>query len=704
MKNHGNLAPLMNMKTFNNISLPSCAAMLLCLGVFACGITQAQPAKMPEKLELLDNNNPALVVDLGVGLWGWAVVNDAGGAARPDLLVIAGSSAQKGTYYFQNTGRKDPATGMDIFKKGVRVGPGANDITPSHTPAGLRVTGAGYEYPDFVKSGVNTKARKKLPFTARGVHPTSGRIRGEQWSYVDFDGNGLLDLVLGVGDWTDYGWDNAYDSNGRWTNGPLRGFVYIMKNIGTNENPKYGKPFRLRADGRDIDVYGMPSPVFGDFRGTGKLDLICGEFVDGLTFFENIGTREKPEYAAGRRLTFKGVPLTMHLEMITVAAYDWNKDGRLDLIVAQEDGRVALLENTGKTIKSEVRSNLRDPAVVRELPEFLPPRFFKQEADHVKFGVGTTPVAVDWDGDGLVDIITGNTAGEIAFIKNLGGSPVKWDEPKLLEAGGAPIRIMAGYNGSIQGPAESKWGYTNIHVADWDGDGLPDIMINTIIGKILWCKNIGTRTEPKLAPPEPVRALWDGPPPKPAWNWWNPESDELVLQWRCTPYMIDIDGDRLPDLVAVDHEGYLAFFKHIARDGKHYVLPGRRIFNMKGPSEFNMRGVPNPAGPQDGPLRMNYENAGLSGRRTFCFVDWDGDGKLDLLVNSDNINFYKNVSSRPGEWIFEDMGPVDGKKLAGHSTSPTVGDFAGDGKPVLLVGDEGGFFYVLKNPNFKKSK
>lgn len=676
--------------------------LLSCLGMFACGILQAQPAKLPGRLTLLDHNNPGLVVDLGVGLWGWPVVDDARNDGHPDLFVVAGSSAQKGTFYFQNTGRKDPESGIDIFKKAVFVGPGANDITPSYTSTGLRVTGAGYEYPDFLKSGVDTKVRKKLPFTAREVHPTSGRIRGEQWSFVDFDGDGKSDLVLGVGDWTDYGWDNAYDSNGRWTNGPLHGFVYIMKNAGTNEKPRYDRPFRLRADGRDIDVYGMPSPVFGDFRGTGKLDLICGEFVDGLTFFENIGTRENPEYAAGRRLTFKGEPLTMHLEMIVVTAYDWNKDGRPDLIVAQEDGRVALLENTGNILKSEMRSNPRDPAVVRELPEFKPPRFFKQEADHVKFGILTTPVLADWDGDGLVDIVTGNSAGEFAFIKNLGGNPVKWDAPKLLEAGGAPIRIMAGYNGSIQGPAESKWGYTNIHVADWDGDGLPDVMINTIIGKILWCKNIGTRTQPKLAPPEPVRALWNGPPVKPAWNWWNPEKDELVLQWRCTPYMIDIDGDGQLDLVAPDHEGYLAYFKHIVRDGKHTVLPGQRIFRMKGPSEFNMIAVPNPDGPSNGPLRMNHGEAGRSGRRTFCFVDWDGDGKPDLLVNSVNINFYKNVSPKPGEWVFQDMGPVDEKRLAGHSTSPTVADFDGDGVPELLVGAEDGFFYQMKNPFAKQ--
>ncbi|MDF9826874.1 hypothetical protein M2447_000959 [Ereboglobus sp. PH5-10] len=668
-------------------------AIALCL---SCGFASAQPANDSSRFVRLKHNNPGLVVDLGVGLWAWPVVCDRNGDGLPDLIVVAGGSPDKGCHYFENTGKKDAETGMDIFKPAAYIGPGSGNVTASYTPDGLRVVASGYEYPDFIKNGLAQANRKKLPLTARQIHRTSGRIRGEQWSYVDYDGDGTLDLVFGVGDWTDYGWDNAYDSNGRWTNGPLHGFVYIMINKGTNAKPRYEKPVRLQADNRDIDVYGMPSPVFGDFRGTGKLDLICGEFVDGFTFYENVGTRESPKYAPGQRLSAGGAPLTMPLEMIVITACDWNKDGHLDLIVAQEDGRVALMENTGNVINSEWQPNPRGKPVAKSMPEFKPPRFFKQEADSVKFGVLTTPVAADWDGDGLVDILTGNTAGEIAFIKNLGGSPVRWAAPRLLEADGKPILIMAGYNGSIQGPAESKWGYTNIYVADWDGDGLLDIMVNSIIGNIIWYKNIGTKTSPKLAAAQPVRAIWKTGAKKPAWNWWDPKGDELVLQWRCTPYMIDIDKDGVPDLVAPDHEGYLAWFRHVVRDGEHYVMPGKRIFKMKGLSEFDSRGAANKDGPSGGALRMNYGEAGKSGRRTFHFTDWDGDGRVDLLVNSVNINFYRNVATKPGEWIFEDMGQVDSKKLAGHSTAPATWDWDGDGKEELLAGAEDGFFYLLK--------
>jgi hypothetical protein len=40
----------------------------------------------------------------------------------------------------------------------------------------------------------------------------------------------------------------------------------------------------------------------------------------------------------------------------------------------------------------------------------------------------------------------------------------KWAAPRKLEVEGQPFRVMAGQNGSIQGPAEAKWGYTTLNV------------------------------------------------------------------------------------------------------------------------------------------------------------------------------------------------------------------------------------------------
>jgi hypothetical protein len=433
---------------------------------------------------------------------------------------------------------------------------------------------------------------------------------------------------------------------------------------------------KVVAGDAPVETFGWPSPSFADFRGTGRLDLICGEFLDGFTFFENIGTRMQPKYAAGRKLkTPDGKPLTVDLEMMTPTAIDWNKDGHIDLIVGEEDGRVGFVENTGK--------------IVDGMPQFLPPRYFQQVADDLKCGALATPVGVDWDGDGDIDILCGNSAGYILFFENLSGPGVenpKWAAPKYLEAGGKVIRIMAGLNGSIQGPAEAKWGYTTLSVADWDGDGLPDLIVNSIWGKVIWFKNIGTRNHPKLAAAQPIEVEWDGPQPALAWGWLRPEGKALLTQWRTTPVAIDWNKDGLMDLIMLDQEGYLAFFERARRDGKLVLLPPKRIF-------IDETGAP---------IRLNARSAGASGRRKFTIADWDGDGRLDFLVDGKNVDWWRNIETRDGKVMLKNMGPLDTRILAGHDTSPTTVDWNGDGIPDLLVGAEDGHLYYLRNPGTAK--
>src|SRR5690606_11105675 len=149
-----------------------------------------------------------------------------------------------------------------------------------------------------------------------------------------------------------------------------------------------------------------------------------------------------------------------------------------------------------------------------------------------------------------------------------GGNPPSWARPELLKADGEVVRLKAGYGGSIQGPAEAKWGYTTLSVADWDGDGLLDIIINSIWGRVEWLKNIGTKKNPVLMKPVPVKVFWEeGSIPKPKWNWWHPQEDELATQWRTTPFAIDWNKDGMTDLIMLDHEGYLALFERTSRGG-----------------------------------------------------------------------------------------------------------------------------------------
>lgn len=635
-----------------------------------------------QDLPRVQYNHADLVVDLGVGLWAWPLPMDYDEDGDLDLVVACPDLPYRGIYFFENPGGNEE---MPVFKPGVRLGTSARNLQLSEVAGEAVVMGPGTVYEDFRKNGLEKAKTIPLDIDLKAMH---GRTRANQWKYLDYDADGDQDLIIGIGVWEDYGWDNAYNEDGQWKNGPLHGYVYLADNQGTDAQPKYAALQKLMAGNAPIDVYGMPSPNFADFDGDGDLDLICGEFMDGFTYFQNTGSRSQPKFEVGKRLQHQRQDIRMDLQMITPVSIDWNKDGHIDLIVGDEDGRVALVKNTGK--------------VENGIPLFLPPNYFQQEAADLKFGALVTPFSFDWDADGDEDLICGNTAGYIGFIENLdGANPPTWAPPVYLKADDQVIRPMAGGNGSIQGPCEAKWGYSTLSVADWDQDGLPDILLNSIWGKVIWYENVGTLQEPRLTAARPVTVEWEGPNPKPAWNWWAPQGNELATQWRTTPYAIDWNQDGLTDLVMLDHEGYLTFFERYQENGQLRLKAPVRIFRAKGESVFDGKNRPQ-EGPQNESLQLNNKIGGSSGRRKFCFVDWDQDGRLDLLVNSVSVNFFKNMGvDRGGKVMLQDMGPLTDMELAGHTTSPTVVDWDKNGIPDLLIGAEDGRFYYLKNPNEK---
>jgi hypothetical protein len=156
----------------------------------------------------------------------------------------------------------------------------------------------------------------------------------------------------------------------------------------------------------------------------------------------------------------------------------------------------------------------------------------------------------------------------------------------------------------------------------------------------------------------------------------------LLTQWRTTPVVHDFNQDGLQDLVMLDHEGYLAFFERERRDTAVVVKSPRRAF----------------VGEDGQPIRLNPGTAGRSGRRKLCVTDWDGDGRLDLLLNSANADFLKQVDHKNGLWVMKNAGTLAQKNIEGHDVSPTTVDFDGNGIPDFVGGAEDGRFYYLRNP------
>lgn len=576
---------------------------------------------------------------LAVGLWAYPAALDMDRDGDPDLVAACTDRPYNGTYLFRNIG----TAASPLFARGEWLGPGLKDLVAADADGDGAldlVFGGGY-----FRDPARNRLSQRVPITLPRTYHVG---RDDLYYPVDWDRDGRIDILNGVSDWRDYGWDDAFNDKGEWTRGPLHGFVYWFRNTGSNREPRYEEPVRL-----PIDQYGSPSPVAVDWRGDGTWSLLLGEFLDRVWLFHK---------GARRPLLVGGRPLRMDLCMIQPRIALWHSDGRPSVIIGEEDGRVAFAENV---------------APRGQEPRFDRIRYFEQVDPYVKSGALSRPVAVDWNGDGLLDILSGNSAGYLQYFENTGTrrAPAFTDRG-YLQAAGRPVRRVAGPNGSIQGPAEEKWGYSNPSVADWDLDGRLDILVNDIWGEVLFYRGLPNGD---LAPGEPLRVEWPGAPPKPDWVWWQPKPGSLVTQWRTTPKAVDWNGDGLPDLVMLNHQGYLALFRRtrcaaglcLQAPEKIFVEPNGRFLNLA-------------AG-----------RAGRSGRRKIEIADWDADGRLDLITDTDEGPVWYRNTGTAVQPVMEFRGAIAPVPLRGHNPTPNAADWNGDGRLDLLIGAEDGFFYFF---------
>ena len=304
----------------------------------------------------------------------------------------------------------------------------------------------------------------------------------------------------------------------------------------------------------------------------------------------------------------------------------------------------------------------------------------------------TVPNVVDWDGDGVLDIVAGNSEARLLFFKNNGTDrkPV-FGLPVELKADGATICLRAGYY-IVQGPYEGAWGYLCPTVYDWNGDGLPDVVVSGSKAKYEVFLNVGTRTEPRLAAPFTLRC----------------DGLDLHGVWRVRPAIAEIDGCTC--ILIMDDDDAIHMYRKV--DDRTVEDAGKVLLADGGTITGHNSG--------------EGENLGYGqwGRGKLRLFDWDGDGDMDLFVGTikrscypspdDGLPYrrYKQKQNGMQVLFFENLGgfrfaapkqaQVGGEDfyLGAHSNAPEpclLGDTSHG--PNLLVGCESGkyFFFNRKD-------
>ena len=248
----------------------------------------------------------------------------------------------------------------------------------------------------------------------------------------------------------------------------------------------------------------------------------------------------------------------------------------------------------------------------------------------IDVGAESAPVLADVNGDGLLDLIIGSKVSD----KNGQTGTVSWFEnvgsntaPAFRERGQLPVRGDYNY-----APA----------MADIDGDGLIDMIVGTWRDRLQLYRNVGTATAP-------------------LWKMADTAFVTITRGTNSTPAFGDLNGDGTLDLVIGEASGTINLYKNTG---------------TKTSPKFEL-------------VSDNFQNIKVPRRSAPTLADFDGDGKLDMLIGTGEgeLQLWRNVGAA-GEIRFERDTTFVVRSYP--DAIPAVGDLFGTGRLELMVGTLGG--------------
>ncbi len=169
---------------------------------------------------------------------------------------------------------------------------------------------------------------------------------------------------------------------------------------------------------------------------------------------------------------------------------DFDGDGKPDIIGGTFEGFVYLVRGRGDGLFEEPRKlEDRNGKLIHlgEFWDYAGSRWGKEYSVGTE-DLGIYPLAVDWDGDGDLDILFGGFRGVLGIRINEGSREEAVFSGKNLPvlAEKKPVKLGSGLSPAF---------------ADWDGDGRPDLLC-AVKGKVYYFRNLSREGVPEFGKPE----------------------------------------------------------------------------------------------------------------------------------------------------------------------------------------------------------